>query len=79
MNVTLAMPEALVEQARALAAKRGTTLNQMIRDLLERETGGPTPGEQAARELEELWKASLFSSNGQRYPSRDELYAERIK
>lgn len=36
-NVTLAIDEVLLEQARALAEKRGTTLNAMVRTLLANE------------------------------------------
>lgn len=36
-NVTLAIDETLLEQARTLAAKRKTTLNAMVRSLLENE------------------------------------------
>jgi len=80
MNVTLAIPDALVEKARALAKKRGTSLNQMIRDQLEREVGGElTAGQRAAEALREMWKTPLFDSGGDRYMARDEIYAERIK
>lgn len=36
-NVTLSMPEELLERARKYALEKGTTLNQMIRDLLAEE------------------------------------------
>lgn len=36
-NVTLAIDEKLLEQARSLAEKRGTSLNAMIRSLLAHE------------------------------------------
>ncbi|WP_156913659.1 hypothetical protein [Mesorhizobium sp. WSM3224] len=36
-NVTLAMDEALLEKARGLAGRRKTTLNALIRSLLEHE------------------------------------------
>ena len=36
-NVTLSMPEDLLEKSRAYAKARGTTLNQMMRDMLQRE------------------------------------------
>ena len=34
MNVTLSIDERLAAEARRLAANRGTTLNQLIRDYL---------------------------------------------
>ncbi len=39
MNLTLSIDEALAERARAVAAGRGKSLNQLVRDLLEAETG----------------------------------------
>lgn len=33
-NITLSMPEDLVEKARAYAQKNGTSMNEMIRELL---------------------------------------------
>lgn len=35
-NVTLSMPDDLLQKSRAYAQKHGTTLNQMIRDLLKK-------------------------------------------
>ena len=35
-NVTLAIPELLLEKSRDFAKTHGTTLNQMIRDLLSK-------------------------------------------
>ncbi len=36
-NITLSMSESLIEKARRHAQQRGTTLNQLIRDLVARE------------------------------------------
>ena len=38
-NVTLSMSESLRDRARAYARGRGTSLNQLVRDLLEKEVG----------------------------------------
>ena len=35
MSITLAVPPAIVQEARALADRSGTTINQYIRDCLE--------------------------------------------
>ena len=35
-NVTLSMPEDLIQRGRSYAKKHGTTLNEMIRDLLRK-------------------------------------------
>ncbi len=37
-NVTLAIPEDLLKKSRAYATKNGTSLNELIRELLERVT-----------------------------------------
>ncbi len=39
MNITLSIDEKLVEDARAVAQRMGTSLNQMIRDHLKQVTG----------------------------------------
>lgn len=35
MNITLSIDEAVIEKARKLAAARGTSVNQLVRDYLE--------------------------------------------
>ena len=54
MNVTLSINERVVAEARQVAARRGTTLNQLIRDYLTRLTR-PEDSEAAVAELEALW------------------------
>ncbi len=53
MNVTLSADEALIAKARAYAQARNTTLNQLVRDYLERITGG-LDGPEAAKEFAKL-------------------------
>ncbi len=53
MNITLSADEQLIAKARAYAQAHNTTLNQLIRDYMERITGR-LEGEQAAREFIEL-------------------------
>lgn len=72
MNVTLSLDERLLERARKLAARRGISLNQMIRDYLAEVTGGPSP-EDLASELDALWRESRGDSRGWRF-NREELY-----
>jgi hypothetical protein len=38
-NITLAVDEKVLEQARAYAEKRGTTLNDLVRELIDQSTG----------------------------------------
>jgi hypothetical protein len=53
MNITLSADEKLIARARKYAEAHDTTLNQLIRDYMERITGGLDP-EQAAREFVEI-------------------------
>lgn len=77
MNITLAIDEELLERARALAARRGTSLNQMVRDLLQAETG-MDGNEDRLRQLEQLWENSAGRSGGKPF-SRQETYEERVR
>lgn len=67
MNLSLSIDEALVEQARAVAAGRGKSLNQLVRDLLEQETGRHD-GADLVQSIEAMWATSAGRSGGQRLP-----------
>jgi hypothetical protein len=72
MNVTLAIDKKLLARARRLARQRQTTVNQLIRDYLERLTAGagnPT----VAAEFERLWSEDQGHSRGWKW-NRDELH-----
>ena len=77
MNITLSIDEELVERARAVAVGRGKSLNQLVRDLLENETGRHD-GEGRARLLDELWGTSSGRSGGERF-RREDAYTDRIR
>ncbi len=47
MNLTLSADERLIKRMREHAAKRGSSLNQMIRDYMLEVTGGGEPAKQA--------------------------------
>ena len=71
MNVTLSIDERLVANARRLAAARGTSLNQLIRDhLMELTQTGDR--RRVVDQLEALWSSSSFRSHGSW--SRDDLH-----
>ena len=74
MNVTLSIDEQVVTRARQIAAVRGTSLNQLIRDYLEVLT---RPGEVKAvlEELDSLRAGSTGRSQGPW--TRDELHERR--
>ena len=72
MNVTLSIDDRLVERARRLAASEGTSLNQMIRHLLEEATAASST-EVLLDELEALWADDAGDSGGRRW-RREDLY-----
>jgi hypothetical protein len=72
VNITLSIDEKVVARARAAARKRGTSLNQMIRDYLE-EVTAPARSNRDAEALERLWNEHEGDSKGWRF-NRDELH-----
>lgn len=76
MNVTLSIDEKLVERARRLAAIQGTSLNQMIRSLLEEATAASAV-DQLVGELEGLWANDEGDSGGRPW-RRHELYDRAV-
>ena len=76
MNVTLSIEEKLLARARDLAHERGTSLNQLIRDYLERLTGGSGPVDVMER-IEHLWSEQSGRSGGWTW-NREELYDRSV-
>jgi hypothetical protein len=76
MNVTLSIDEKLVQRARQLAASQGTSLNQMIRRLLEEATA-TSSSDRLLGELERLWVSEEGDSEGRKW-RRDELYDRAV-
>lgn len=72
MNITLSIDEKLAEQARKVAQSMGKSLNQVIRDYLERLTGQQDAVADMA-ELRRLSAASQGHSKGWKF-DRDELH-----
>lgn len=75
MNVTLSIDDALVARARSVAEGRGKSLNQLIRELLEAETG-THDGESTLAALEDLWAGSPGHSGGESI-SREDAHGKR--
>jgi hypothetical protein len=71
MNVTLSIDDQTLDRARKLALKRGTSLNQMIRDYLASLSGNEP--HQALSELERLWREEPGNSGGWKW-NREEAY-----
>lgn len=77
-NLTLSIPDPDLARARRLAAERGTTVNAMVREFLNRETRTVTPEQQAAiaRMIarSEAWAGRAVSTK----ISREETYDRDI-
>ncbi len=72
-NVTLALDEATLREARRIAAERSTSLNAMIREFLEELTARESRAVEARRRILELCQEST-AEVGERRWSRDELH-----
>lgn len=72
-NVTLAMEEATLREARRIAAERSTSLNAMIREFLEELTRRESHAAQARRRIAELCRESRAEVGPQGW-TRDELH-----
>ena len=70
MNVTLSIDEQVVERARKRADALGKSLNELIRDYLQKVAGGDDP-ERSIEEFERL--SGTGNSHGQRF-NRDEAH-----
>jgi hypothetical protein len=76
VNVTLSLDDKLLKRARQLAARRGISLNQMIRDYLSGVTGEMSPDE-AVAQLDALWAQGSGDSRGWRF-DREELHDRAV-
>lgn len=77
MSITLSIGDELAERARHVAAGRGKSLDQLVMELLERETG-LQDGDKDAAALDELWASSAGRSGGERL-RREDAYEERVR
>jgi hypothetical protein len=77
-NITLAIDEKVLKEARAYAARRGTTVNAIVRDHLAQLADQEHKIEEARRGLLEL----MDNSTGRLGPNykwnREEIYADRM-
>jgi hypothetical protein len=72
-NVTITLDEAILRDARRIAAERSTSLNALIREFLERLTRRESDARRARSRIEELCRAST-AEVGERAWSRDDLH-----
>ena len=75
VNITLSADEKLVAAARAAARRKGTSLNELVREYMAR-LAGEKPPAQAASDLVKLLRKSGGDSGGRRV-RRDDLYEGR--
>ncbi|MDD9981249.1 MAG: DUF6364 family protein [Gammaproteobacteria bacterium] len=71
MNVTMSIDERVVAEARRIAAARGTSLNQLVRDFLN-ELTQVDDAETVIARLEALWTEESYRS--QASWTREELH-----
>ena len=72
-NVTIALDEATLREARRIAAERSTSLNKLIREFLERLTLRESQARTARLRIAQLCRDSK-AEVGERRWSRDELH-----
>lgn len=75
-NITLAIDDKLLEESRDFARRQRTTVNGLVRKLLEREVSGREPGEAVDRVLD-LVKRGGGRSRGWKW-NRGELYDRQV-
>ena len=75
-NVTVTMEDSVADWARMEAARRNTSVSRLIGEMLAEKMRREDAYERAMREW--LDRDIRFSSDGQPYPTRDEIYAERL-
>ncbi|HAU57989.1 MAG TPA: CopG family transcriptional regulator [Comamonadaceae bacterium] len=75
-NVTITVDDTALEWVRIEAAKRNTSVSRLVGEMLAEKMRHDDAYERAYRE----WQADQrsWASSGAPYPTRDEIYAERL-
>lgn len=74
-NVTLALPRELLQEAKVLAAQRGTSLSALMVESLKRALRDGERFEEAGRRIKKrLHRGFDLGTQGRALPSRDELH-----
>jgi uncharacterized protein DUF6364 len=71
MRITFSIDDQLLARARSLAKRRGTSLNQMIRDYLEIMVANDAA--EAVAELQRLWSEEKGDSGGWKWNREEAL------
>lgn len=77
-NITLSLPSDLIKKAKVYAAEHDTTINAVVRELLQDKVAGESKAQAAVRKLLEIADRGPFSDFDPSSISRDELH-ERWK
>lgn len=73
-NITLAIEPALLKKARAIAARRGTSISALLADELRRLVAEDRTYEKAHKRALELMKTGLGGMASGRMENRDEIH-----
>ena len=77
-NITLSVDEKVLNQARALASKRGTSLNALVREYLAQVVREEELLAEAKRGLKALMDNSTARLSPDYRWNREDIYAERL-
>ena len=75
-NVTITMDESVAEWARLEAARRNTSVSRLVGEILAEKMRHDDAYERAMQEW--VQQHMSFQSDGQPYPTREQIYAERL-
>jgi transposase len=75
-NVTVTMEDSVADWARMEAARRNTSVSRLIGEMLADKMRHDDAYERALQEW--LQRDVTYRSDGSRYPTRDQTYADRI-
>ena len=73
-NMTITVEEEVARWARVEAAKRDTSVSQLVAELLKEKMTAEDAYEAAMREMFAVVKPMKRRKPGERFPTRDELY-----
>lgn len=77
-NLTLTIDDELLKKARMHALQRGTSVNALVRDYLERISHDQSDLEEILSGIDAIADAAKAGRGGRRW-SREDLYAERLR
>ncbi len=74
-NITLSLPKELLKKGKSLAAKKGVSLNELVRELLQQSAENAEGFHRAsARQIRQMKEGIPLGTGGKIAWKRDELY-----